>query len=302
MKQIFSLVRRSIENYLQPAVLALICGAWVFLQGKVPSEWIFLGVSLSTLLVLPLFEVLFERNSAWRSNGVEFATDFFYVLIGSAIIFLAVPVTDPYLGALGERMGTISLWPGEAPLLARCALAVLVSELCQYWVHRLMHSSPLWRVHAPHHHIERLNAWKNWVGHPFEIWLISLNIFPIFGAGADEVMLSLNLISTVNYFGHGNIAGDPPKWFKFVFTTLSAHSVHHSVVYADTRTNYATTLILLDRIFGTFKNGEADPEKIGQGSRQRLSIPQQLLFPFRRPENVEKPVLTGFFSKKADTA
>jgi hypothetical protein len=54
--------------------------------------------------------------------------------------------------------------------------------------------------------------------------------------------------------------------------------LHHSVPYEDTRCNYGNSLILCDRIFGTYKEGEASV--VGQDDRRRLSIREQWVFPF----------------------
>jgi hypothetical protein len=51
------------------------------------------------------------------------------------------------------------------------------------------------------------------------------------------------------------------------------------VPYEDTRCNYANSLILIDRVFGTYRDGES--EAVGQDERRRLSIPEQFLFPFQ---------------------
>jgi sterol desaturase/sphingolipid hydroxylase (fatty acid hydroxylase superfamily) len=51
------------------------------------------------------------------------------------------------------------------------------------------------------------------------------------------------------------------------------------VRYEDTRCNYANSLILCDRMCGTFRDGEA--EVVGQDERKRLSIWEQFTFPLR---------------------
>jgi sterol desaturase/sphingolipid hydroxylase (fatty acid hydroxylase superfamily) len=63
-----------------------------------------------------------------------------------------------------------------------------------------------------------------------------------------------------------------------VSTSIRNHSLHHSVPLEDTRSNYANSLILIDRIFGTFKDGEG--VVVGQDERKRLSIWDQTVFPF----------------------
>jgi sterol desaturase/sphingolipid hydroxylase (fatty acid hydroxylase superfamily) len=71
---------------------------------------------------------------------------------------------------------------------------------------------------------------------------------------------------------------NPPRWYAWAFTTVEHHSLHHSVAFADTRCNYANTLICLDRLFGTFHAGEA--AVVGQDDRRRLRIWEQWLFPW----------------------
>ena len=66
--------------------------------------------------------------------------------------------------------------------------------------------------------------------------------------------------------------------FSFFFTTIRHHSLHHTALsYEDTRCNYGNSVILWDRVFGTFKEGES--EVVGQDDRRRLSIKEQFLFP-----------------------
>ncbi len=72
---------------------------------------------------------------------------------------------------------------------------------------------------------------------------------------------------------------DPPHWYSFFFTTIRHHSLHHSTDYRATRRNYGNSLILLDRIFGTYRSGEG--VIVGQGDRKRLSIWEQTIFPFQ---------------------
>jgi len=59
--------------------------------------------------------------------------------------------------------------------------------------------------------------------------------------------------------------------------SISAEVTIHSVGYNETRCNYANALLLCDRLFGTFREGEA--ECVGQDERKRLSIRQQFMFP-----------------------
>jgi len=81
-------------------------------------------------------------------------------------------------------------------------------------------------------------------------------------------------------YAHANVKADPPIWYSFFFTTIRHHSLHHTALsYEDTRCNYGNSVIVWDRLFGTFKEGESSV--VGQDDRKRLSIKEQWLFPLR---------------------
>jgi sterol desaturase/sphingolipid hydroxylase (fatty acid hydroxylase superfamily) len=76
------------------------------------------------------------------------------------------------------------------------------------------------------------------------------------------------------------VRSDPPLFYSFVFTTIRHHSLHHTALsYEDTRCNYGNSLIIIDRIFGTYREGES--AIVGQDERKRLSIYEQFMFPFQ---------------------
>jgi len=112
-----------------------------------------------------------------------------------------------------------------------------------------------------------------------ELFLISLSVIALFDLPETATFCALNVLSVISTFAHANVRSDPPKWYSFFFTTIQHHSLHHSVVYEDTRCNYGNSLILLDRIFGTFRVGES--AIVGQDERKRLSIWEQFIFPAR---------------------
>jgi sterol desaturase/sphingolipid hydroxylase (fatty acid hydroxylase superfamily) len=92
------------------------------------------------------------------------------------------------------------------------------------------------------------------------------------------VLCAANVGNVVAGFAHANVRADPPRFYSFFFTTIRHHSLHHSVDYESTRCNYANSLILIDRVLGTFREGES--KLVGQDERRRLSIKEQWMFPF----------------------
>jgi len=275
-------MKKFLFSYVQPAMVATVLLSWAFApEAWVKSDWsLIVATSITTLLVLGL-EWLNERHASWRLTKKEFFTDLFYVILSSTVITWATQklAEDP-LKAAKHSLGITTQWAMHLPFVAQVALVIVLIEFGQYWMHRLMHNTtPFWLTHAPHHHITQLNAMKGAVGNPIELFLISLSVVALFDLPMAAEFCAFNILAVISTFAHANTRCDPPRWYAFFFTTIQNHSLHHSVAYEDTRCNYANSLILIDRVFGTFRAGES--EIVGQDERRRLSIPEQFLFPFQ---------------------
>jgi sterol desaturase/sphingolipid hydroxylase (fatty acid hydroxylase superfamily) len=204
------------------------------------------------------------------------------VIFGSTVIeWLTDKLAEDPLKAMKQSLGIETPWATHLPYLVQVILVILLFQFGQYWMHRLMHNQPFfWSTHAPHHHITQLNAMKGYVGNPLELFLISLSVVALFDFPPVAVFAALNATGVVSMFAHANVRSDPPRWYSFFFTTIRHHSLHHTALsYEDTRCNYGCAVILFDRIFGTYREGES--EIVGQGERVRLSIREQFLFPLR---------------------
>lgn len=286
--------KQTLVNLIPPAMIVAVVLFWAFIPealAKNPATIIVAGLAI-TAIVLGL-EFLFERHAGWRLNKREFLTDTFYVVLGyTAISWVSNTLAEDPLKAVKKSLGITTDWAMHMPFLLQVALVVFLIEFGQYWMHRLMHNwHPAWLTHAPHHHITQLNAMKGYVGNPIELFLISLSVVALFDLPLAAIFCAANILGVVSTFAHANVRSDPPLFYSFFFTTIRNHSLHHSVPYEDTRCNYANSLILIDRVFGTYREGEADV--VGQDERKRLSIWEQFLFPFR-------PVIDAIKARRND--
>jgi sterol desaturase/sphingolipid hydroxylase (fatty acid hydroxylase superfamily) len=275
-------MKKILFSYVQPAMVVAIVLFWMLgPKAWIANAWaLTIATSLTTLLVLGL-EWINERHASWRLTKKEFFTDLFYMVLGAtAITWATTKLAEEPLKAAKHSLGITTEWAMHLPFVVQVALVVFLIEFGQYWMHRLMHNyTPFWLTHAPHHHITQLNAMKGAVGNPIELFLISLSVVALFDLPVAAELCAFNILSVVSTFAHANTRCDPPRWYAFFFTTIRHHSLHHSVGYEDTRCNYANSLILIDRVFGTYRDGES--ELVGQDDRRRLSIMEQMIFPFR---------------------
>jgi len=268
-------------RWLQPALLGLILLFWAFAPaGWVDNPWsLVIATSLTTALIQAL-EWVNERHVGWRIDRREFLTDLGYVIFNTTVIAWATSTfADAPLTAAKQALGIATPWAMRMPFLLQVALVIFLIEYGQYWMHRAMHNTALWLTHAPHHHITQLNAMKGAVGNPLELFLISLSVVALFDLPLNAEFAALNILTLVSACAHSNVRYYPPRWYGFLFTTIENHSLHHSVAYADTRCNYANSLILIDRVFGTYREGES--AIVGQDDRKRLSVWEQTIFPAR---------------------
>jgi sterol desaturase/sphingolipid hydroxylase (fatty acid hydroxylase superfamily) len=273
-------MKKIIFSLVQPATVAIVVMFWALAPASLTDNPSTLIVTSSvTMAMILALEWINERHVGWRLNRREFFTDVFYVILGFTVIdTLSDHLAENPLKAVKQALGITTPWVMHLPFVVQVALVLFLIEFGQYWMHRLMHKSFLWLTHAPHHHITQLNALKGSVGNPAELFLISLSVVALFDFPLSVVLCAGNLVVAVSSFAHANVRFDPPRWYSFFFTTVEHHSLHHSVRFEDTLCNYANSLILCDRICGTFRDGEA--EVVGQDDRKRLSIWEQFIFPF----------------------
>lgn len=276
-------MKKAVFNLLPPATVAVIVLFWAFgPEAWIKSSWsIVIAGSLTTAFVLAL-EWVNERHAGWRMDKREFATDLFYMILGFTVISWASNLlAETPLKAIKHSLGIATPWAMHLPFVVQVALVIFLVEFGQYWMHRLMHNNAFfWSTHAPHHHITQLNAMKGAVGNPLELFLISLSVVALFDLPQAAEFCAFNVLGAISTFAHANVRADPPRWYSFFFTTIRNHSLHHTALsYEDTRCNYGNSLILLDRIFGTYREGES--AVVGQDNRKRLSIWEQFTFPAR---------------------
>lgn len=276
-------VKRTLVNLVPPATIVVVVMFWMLAPASVTdSPWSIVVAGLAiTFFVLGLEQVL-ERHESWRLTWKEFTTDLFYLFLSYTVIGWATSsFADQPLANFKESVGISTEWAMQMPFLLQVALVVVLFEFGQYWMHRLMHDwYPAWMTHAPHHHITQLNAMKGHIGNPIELFLIGLSIIAIFDLDTAAIFCGFNILTVVSTYAHANVRSNPPLFYSFIFTTIRHHSLHHTALsYEDTRCNYGNSLILLDRIFGTYREGES--EIVGQDERKRLSIYEQFMFPFQ---------------------
>ena len=199
---------------------------------------------------------IYEHADFMTSMGVMVLT-VFVDLIPKILLLVLMFVCyelSPFKGMI-ER--TLPWW----------VLLFFLDDLTYYLFHRANHEVRLmWAGHVSHHNSQYYNlgtALRQGVGERVAKYLFWC---PLALLGFDPVMivtmLSISLI--YQYWLHTEAVDRMPRWFEFIFNTPSHHRVHHgsNVRYLDR--NHGATLIIWDRLFGTFSEElEAEPVRYG---------------------------------------
>jgi alkylglycerol monooxygenase len=139
---------------------------------------------------------------------------------------------------------------------------VLLVDLAYYWAHRMSHEINLfWGGHVVHHQSEEYNL-------SVALRQSSLQIIWTFGFSLPIAFLGFStwdfvLIAAFNtlyqFWIHTETIGKLPKVIELIFNTPSHHRVHHGRDPKYIDKNHAGSLIIWDRMFGTFQEEEEKP-------------------------------------------
>jgi sterol desaturase/sphingolipid hydroxylase (fatty acid hydroxylase superfamily) len=180
----------------------------------------------------------------------------------------------------------LAIWPGalwltslvqlrysspvfDVPLWARVIVFYIGADLMAYWIHRLIHTRHLWRIHRFHHSPTQL-YWLAGVraSLPQQILFNAPYIFvgPLILDGP-LWLGSVIVIEAVarNHWMHMNFAWRS-NWIELVFVTPRYHHIHHSTNADEHDGNYGALFTFWDRLFRTRVDPDGHtPKKFGTG-------------------------------------
>lgn len=163
-----------------------------------------------------------------------------------------------------ERVGAFS-WDPKSPWV--WVLAFFMYDFFYYWAHRSGHEvNLLWASHVVHHSSEDYNlstALRQSSTNQVFYWVFYLPM-AIVGIPV-SVFVTIALVSVVyQFWSHTQLIGKL-GWADRVFVTPSNHRCHHGRNAYCLDRNYGGTLIIWDRLFGTYV-AERDDEPVVYGT------------------------------------
>lgn len=225
-----------------------------------------LGAFLGLLLLFALIERRWSARGDSRPARRQLS-NLALVALDTILLRLAFPVLAVALAADVHASGGGLFGWLPAPTWFEVVLALLLLDVALYTQHRLMHRWPLlWRLHRVHHSDTGFDVTTGVRFHPLEIAVsmtIKLGLVLALGPHPAAVVLFEILLSSSSLFTHSDFAFSPAvdRVVRRLVVTPSMHRIHHSVLREETDSNYGFNLSCWDRLFGSYRDRPARPER-----------------------------------------
>ncbi len=142
-------------------------------------------------------------------------------------------------------------------------LLLLGQDFLYYWFHRYSHECRWgWSSHVVHHssnYVNYVTAVRESVTYVFSgIWIFWAPLV-ILGFSVQDVLIATSISLVYQFFLHSQLVSKL-GWYEYLFNTPSHHRVHHARNPQYLDKNYGGTLIIWDRLFGTYAEEIEKPE------------------------------------------
>ena len=212
-------------------------------------ELVAAGAALAVVEAL----LLLRRGRAWTLK--ESLSNVFTLVLGYGSRVVTLPLRYAVFAAV-HRLAPLRI---ETTFLS-CVACYVLLDLIYYWKHRWLHENAFgWSMHSVHHSSVELNLTTSIRSSVIQRNVDDFFYLPLCAMGFDPLLVlviaDLNLIS--QFWIHTRVIPrlGPLEW---ILNTPSAHRMHHAADRSQHDSNYGSTFIVWDRLFGTFK---AEPEK-----------------------------------------
>ena len=276
---------------------ALLGGSGVSIQNELRKgpflglDWLLLNLIGYSAVFIPL-ERLFPLHPEQPVLRRRWRLDLIYFGVSSLLVQMMTLLTLKPAMALFNwaRIPAVVHRIASLPFVLQFLLILVLSDLTQYWVHRMFHTVPfLWRFHSIHHSADVMDWLAGSRLHLVDAVVTrALSYVPIYILGFSETAMFVYVAWVVIQatFIHANV-----RWqlrsIRWLLATPSFHHWHHSAAPEAVNKNFAVHLPALDWLFGSHYLPDQWPASYGlmDNANMPTEYVAQLVYPFRhKPE------------------
>jgi sterol desaturase/sphingolipid hydroxylase (fatty acid hydroxylase superfamily) len=251
-------------------------------------DWMLLDLLLMTIIFIPL-ELFFPKNKEQTKFHAEWRTDLVYFIISHLFIQIFGIISQKpailFFGWIG--LDRVHLWIQQLPFLIALVLTFVVTDLFQYWAHRIFHNHVyLWRFHSVHHSTQHMDWLAGSRTHFVDIFFTRAMAFvPLYVLGFPPAVFNIYIVFIAIHavLIHSNTRINF-GFIKYIFATPQYHHWHHCEDPKYYGKNFATVFPFIDMIFGTYYlPGNVWPEGTGVHESQfPKGFIKQTIYPFTK--------------------
>jgi len=214
---------------------------------SVPVFFLLIGIELlwSFLKGLKLYSLSDAITNISCGIGQQLTGAFFKTFLFAGYIWIY------------ENLRIATIEPG----LLQGILLFIGVDFFYYWFHRMSHEiNAIWATHIVHHQSEEYNLTvalrQSW----FQAFFSNFFYLPLAWIGFDPITtVAVIAFNTLYQFWIHTELIKNMGWFEWIFNTPSHHRVHHGSNPEYIDKNHGGTLIIWDRLFGTFRAEQVAP-------------------------------------------
>ncbi|MEE9347756.1 MAG: sterol desaturase family protein [Robiginitomaculum sp.] len=217
-----------------------------------------LGIFGAVMALMMGLEAMFARKKRTQGRGHRWLTNLLIIVVDSLTVRLIFPIVAAGAALWAQAKGFGLLNVTNFPLWLDITISVIILDMMIYWQHVASHKIPmLWALHQMHHVDRDIDATTGIRFHPIEIiasMLYKMLCIIILGAPMAAVIIFEITLNASAVFNHANMRL-PLKLDAVIrkfLVTPDMHRVHHSVIPAETNSNYGFALSIWDRLFGSY--------------------------------------------------
>jgi sterol desaturase/sphingolipid hydroxylase (fatty acid hydroxylase superfamily) len=207
-----------------------------------------LAAFMGVFTAMALWEASAPRRLRSHTRLARWPSNLGIVVFNTALLRILLPATAVSLALLGAHRGWGLLNNLPLPWWTTVVASVILLDLAIYLQHVMFHAVPaFWRMHRMHHADLDLDVTTGARFHPIEIilsMLIKFGLVAALGASVAGVLIFELLLNATSMFNHSNVRLPVgfDRWLRWFVVTPDMHRVHHSIVIAETNSNFGFNL------------------------------------------------------------
>ncbi|HMK60295.1 MAG TPA: sterol desaturase family protein [Dissulfurispiraceae bacterium] len=213
---------------------------------------------LSVFAVMSIWEIVSPRRKLSSQKRLRWTNNLALTILNALAVKVVFPAAAVGTAFVGELTGWGLFNVLTIPSAPAGFFSFMFLDLTIYTQHFVFHRVPLlWLLHRMHHADPDIDVTTGARFHTIEIivsMVIKISVVTIIGAPAWSVLLFEIILNATSMFNHSNIRipVEVDNFLRRLVVTPDMHRVHHSIILAETNSNFGFNFPWWDRIFRTY--------------------------------------------------